>query len=220
VKLKIDLHVHTSHSPCALLKPSAIEGIALKRGLDGIAVTDHNTMDGYREIIGTSPSITVIPAEEIRTSQGEITGYFLQEPIPALLSPAETVREIRRQGGLVAIPHPFDTLRSSRISRKSLAGLTGSIDMIEVFNARDIRRSVDRELLASCLQHGAVPIVGSDAHLGIELGRACMVIEEFRSPAEFLDNLKTADSVARRSPLWVHLVTKCIKPFRKKKTGG
>ncbi len=212
--IKVDLHVHTSHSLCARLSPRQIEKAALRLGLGAVAITDHNTMAGAREMQAAVQSLKIICSEEIRTSQGEIIGYFLSEEIPPGLTPQETVARIRSQGGLVAVPHPFDRLRSSRLRKLAIETLVGSIDMIEVFNARNMFIQEDRELLNRVLSAGAVPIAASDAHLPIEIGRACMVMEDFSTPQEFLDHLRNARIVARKSPLWVHLVTKVMRNYR------
>jgi len=212
--IKVDLHVHTSHSLCARLSPRQIEKAALRLGIGAVAITDHNTMAGAREMQAAVQSLKIICAEEIRTAQGEIIGYFLQEEIPPGLSPQETVARIRAQGGLVAVPHPFDLLRSSRLQKPALEALVGSIDMIEIFNARNMFIEEDRGLLERVLAAGAVPIVASDAHLPIEIGRACMEMEDFSTPQEFLEHLRRARIVARKSPLWVHLVTKVMRKYR------
>jgi len=206
--------VHTSHSLCARLSPRQIEKAALRLGIGAVAITDHNTMAGVREMQAAVQSLKIICAEEIRTAQGEIIGYFLSEEIPPGLTPQETVARIRSQGGLVAVPHPFDRLRSSRLRKLAIETLVGSIDMIEVFNARNMFIQEDRELLNRVLSAGAVPIAASDAHLPIEIGRACMVMEDFSTPQEFLDHLRNARIVARKSPLWVHLVTKVMRNYR------
>jgi len=219
MKLKIDLHVHTNHSQCACIRPEEIEQTALKRGLDGVAITDHNTIDGAREVLLYAKTIKVIIAEEIKTTRGEIIGYFLQERIPPLLSPIETIHEIRRQGGVVSIPHPFDRLRSSRIQRDALEEIIDKVDMIEVFNARDIIIDKNEHIIEKAVSNNAVKAVGSDAHLKNEVGRAYMIMEDFSSPQEFLNNLTAAQSVSRSSPVWVHLVTKFLKLLRKKKAG-
>ena len=213
--IKVDLHVHTSHSLCARLSPRQIEKAALRLGLGAVAITDHNTMAGAREMQAAVQSLKIICSEEIRTSQGEIIGYFLSEEIPPGLTPQETVARIRAQGGLVAVPHPFDLLRSSRLEKPAIEALVGSIDMIEIFNARNMFIQEDRDLLNRMLAAGAVPIAASDAHLPIEIGRACMVMEDFSTPQEFLDHLHSARIVARKSPLWVHLVTKVMRKYRK-----
>ncbi len=215
MRIKADLHVHTSRSACARLSPRQIAAAARKAGISVIAITDHNTMAGVRDMEAEEPGIRLIRAEEIRTSRGELTGYFLSEEIPPGLSPRETIDRIRGQGGLVAVPHPFDRLRSSRLEARALADLIGSIDMIETFNARNIFLQEDGELLERVLAAGALPIAGSDAHLPVEVGRACMELEDFSTPREFMHSLQGAAVVARPSPLWVHGVTKLLKLQRK-----
>jgi len=215
MKIKVDLHVHTSHSLCARLSPKQIEAAARRLGIAAIAITDHNTMAGAREVQAAVHSLKIICAEEIRTTQGEIIGYFLQKEIPPGLSPQGTVARIREQGGLVAVPHPFDRLRSSRLRKPAIEALMGSIDMIEIFNARNMFIEEDRDLLARVLAAGAVPIAASDAHLPIEIGRACMEMEDFSTPQEFLANLRNASIMARKSPLWVHMATKVLRNYRK-----
>ncbi len=218
MKLKTDLHVHTNYSFCALLKTDEIESVALKHGLNCVAITDHNTIEGALEVQSCAKTVKVIVGEEIMSSQGEITGYFLKEKIPPLLSPIETIKEIKKQGGLVSIPHPFDRLRSSRIKREALESILSEIDMIEVFNARDILTLVDNSLVERAIQNRAVPIVSSDAHLKIEVGRAYMIMDDFNTQEEFFQNLKTAQKVLRKSPFWVHMATKIIRFYKKKKT--
>lgn len=215
MKIKVDLHVHTSYSLCARLSPKQIETAALRCGISAVAITDHNTMAGARDVQAAVHSLKIICAEEIRTTQGEIIGYFLQKEIPPGLSPQETVALIREQGGLVAVPHPFDRLRSSRLQKPAIEALMGSIDMIEIFNARNMFIDENPDLLARVLAAGAVPIAASDAHLPIEIGRACMEMKDFTTPREFLNHLRCATIVARKSPLWVHLATKALRSYRR-----
>lgn len=215
MKIKIDLHVHTHYSRCSALKPERIEKIALQRGLDALAITDHNTLQGARAVAACARSIKIIAGEEIRTACGELIGYFLQEEVPPGLSPQETIDEIRRQGGIVSVPHPFDRLRSSRMQQDALASIINQIDMIETFNARDILTRRNGRLLTLAREAGVVPVVSSDAHLGIEIGRAYVIIDDFSSPREFLQNLRSAERISRKSPLWVHLATKIIRTYKK-----
>jgi hypothetical protein len=215
MQIKVDLHVHTSHSLCARLSPQQIERAALRLCIGAVAITDHNTMAGARDVQAAVHSLKIICGEEIRTDRGEIIGYFLRKEIPPGLSPRETVERIREQGGLVAVPHPFDRLRSSRLRKPAIEAIMGSIDMIEIFNARNMFIEEDRELLDRVLAAGAVPIAASDAHLPIEVGRACMEMEDFSTPQEFLAHLRHAGIMARKSPLWVHLVTKVMRKYRR-----
>ena len=70
MKLKIDLHVHTNHSQCALIRPEEIEKTALKRGLHAVAVTDHNTIDGAREVLSFAKTIKIIAQRTLQTKIG------------------------------------------------------------------------------------------------------------------------------------------------------
>jgi len=214
MSFKIDLHVHTSYSPCSNLSLRTIETVARKRGLDGIAITDHNTIAGALELKSRAAQLLVIVAEEIRTREGEIIGYFLTDTIPPALSVRETIQEIKRQGGLVSIPHPFDTLRTSRLGRAALEEIISEVDMIEIFNSRDLLQQTDSEFIEEFKKKGVVPVVGSDAHQRWEIGKSYMIMEKFSSPQEFLANLRTAQSVYKKSPFWVHLVTKVVKQFK------
>jgi predicted metal-dependent phosphoesterase TrpH len=214
MSFKIDLHVHTSYSPCSNLSLRSIENVARKRGLDGIAITDHNTIEGALELKSRASQLLVIVAEEIKTREGEILGYFLTDRIPPALSVRETIQEIRRQGGLVSIPHPFDTLRTARLGRAALEEIISEVDMIEIFNSRDLLQNTDAEFIEAWKNKGVVPVVGSDAHQRWEIGKSYMIMEEFNSPQEFLANLRTAQSVYKKSSFWAHLVTKIVKQFK------
>ena len=111
MKINIDLHVHTKYSRCAFLDPAVIEPLALKQGLDAVAVTDHNTITGALEVKRLAKKITVIVGEEIKTSKGEIIGYFLGEHIPPFLSPEETIKKISFQSWYV----PFGNINSGDV---------------------------------------------------------------------------------------------------------
>ena len=105
-RLRLDLHSHTWYSHDSLLKPEHFVAACLAKGINCIAVTDHNEVDGAKAVARLAP-FKVIVGEEIRTRDGEISGLFLKHRIPPNLSAEETIREIRRQKGLVYIPHPF-----------------------------------------------------------------------------------------------------------------
>lgn len=88
--IKVDLHVHTYRSPDSLALPEDILRWARRRGIDRVAVTDHNALDVALEMRRRWPQ-AVLVGEEIKSTQGEIIGLFLEEEIPAGLSPRETV---------------------------------------------------------------------------------------------------------------------------------
>ena len=110
--IEVDLHMHTDHSPDCATPVEVLLETARDRGLGAIAITDHNEVSGAiaaREIAEEMDGIKVIVAEEVKTAeQGEVIGLFIEEKIPRGMTMAETIAEIRRQGGLVYVPHPFD----------------------------------------------------------------------------------------------------------------
>jgi len=215
MRFKIDLHVHTAHSACSAFLPVRnIEKIALRRGLNGIAITDHNSIEGALELKAMARQIQVIVAEEIKTREGEIIGYFLSEHIPPGLPVKETILEIRRQGGMVSIPHPFDTLRTSRITREALEEIIAEVDMLETFNSRDVFQKPDTEFIEKSKRLGVIPVAGSDAHQPWEIGKSYAIMDAFNTPREFLAALRTAQFITRKSSIWVHIITKITRQFK------
>src|SRR6185437_13791245 len=101
-----------------------------------IAITDHNEVSGALEARERADGIKVIVAEEVKTAdQGEVIGLFIEEKIPRGMTLEETIAEIKRQGGLVYVPHPFDRMHSVP-DYEHLLAVVEDIDALEVFNAR------------------------------------------------------------------------------------
>ena len=105
-ELCFDFHIHSKFSYDSLLSPKRIVRVAKKRGLDGIAITDHDTIKGALEASKFNDSIYVIIGSEIRTEKGDVIGLFLNEEITSKYFD-EVVDEIKSQGGLVVLPHPY-----------------------------------------------------------------------------------------------------------------
>lgn len=183
-----------------------------RKKLHGVAITDHNTIRGALRIKEIA-SFKVIVGEEIKTREGEITGYFLEEEIPSELSPEETIMRIKSQNGLVCIPHPFDRLRRSKLFFQALERIKNEIDMIEVLNARNVFSKDNERALTFVKQNGFVKIAGSDAHTKYEIGNGYIEIKDFDSPREFLENLKNCKIYGKKSSLFFHGITKYIKLY-------
>ena len=176
--VRFDLHVHTHHSFDCLTRPEQLVEVVQRNGLTGIAVTDHNAIEGALHLRDVAP-FPVIVGEEVETTHGEIAGLFLGEWIPPRLSPQETIDRIKAQGGLVYITHPLAHGVPSRIRQRVLREILPQVDLIEGFNARvplpaDDRRV--RELAGEC----GIPLgAGSDAHFAAEVGRGYVELEPF-----------------------------------------
>ncbi len=212
--LRADLHLHTNASPDSQVTPEALVKTCQKKGINCIAVTDHNTMDGVAAVERIA-QFKVIPAEEIKTSEGEIIGYFLKEAIPARLSPEETVTRIKAQGGLVAVPHPFDRLRREPLREAALRRVLPQIDIIEALNARVTIAGHNRKAAEFAGEHGLACSAGSDAHSLMELGTAYVEMPEFETPAEFLESLREGTLCGGRSIPLVHLISTWAKVQRR-----
>src|SRR5262249_24810335 len=158
-----DLHMHTDHSPDCATPAGVLLETAKARGLGAIAITDHNEISGAleaEEIAARVGGIKVIVAEEVKTAhQGEVIGLFLRERIERGMSMKETIAEIRRQGGLVYVPHPFDRLHSVP-DYEHLIEIVDEIDILEVFNPRVAFSSFNEEAVRFARKYAIVPGAG------------------------------------------------------------
>jgi len=128
------MHVHSKYSHDGVLEPETIIKTAKKRGLRGVAITDHNTIMGALNAKKHKTSdFEVVIGSEIKTERGEIIGLFLQKDIVSRKA-YEVIKEVKDQGGIVVVPHPFDKLRKTRFILKDED--VRLIDCIEVFNSR------------------------------------------------------------------------------------
>ncbi len=211
--MKIDLHTHTFCSRDCCNQYDRIMAAVQGAGLDGIAVTDHNEFRGALELQKRAPFL-VIPAEEIKTSAGEIIGLFLQEWIPPGLEPLETVHRIHLQGGLAYVPHPFDEIRGSRLQRWALDLVRPHIDILEVFNARNALPIFNTRALAYAQHYGILAGAGSDAHTYNEYGHAYVDIPPFANAQEFLQSMRQGTWRGRLSSPLVHMRTRLDRTLK------
>jgi predicted metal-dependent phosphoesterase TrpH len=204
--IRADLHTHTHYSPDSLLSPRLLVRMAKERGMDCIAVTDHNTVRGglaVREIA----DFQVIVGEEVRTAEGEVLGLFLTEDVPRGLSAKETIARIREQGGVAGVPHPFDSLRSA-LHITAMRELMDQIDFIEALNARIIFGMHNKLAVEFARRHGKPMSAASDAHSGREVGRAYVEMRPFGTSAEFLESLRGGSLVGRLSSPLIHMLSR------------
>lgn len=201
--LKADLHIHTEYSMDCDTPLEKIINRCLELGINCITIADHGTIEGALKMQKLAP-FTVIVAEEILTHHGEIMGIFLKEPISSGQSVEETLSQIRAQGGLVSIPHPFDTVRGSALNSKITEEIVEQIDVIEVFNARSpfLRSSTKARAFAE--KHGIAKSAGSDAHTPHEIGNAYVEMPEFKGKDDFLQALNQGKIFGHRTNPLTH----------------
>ncbi|MAS34446.1 MAG: histidinol-phosphatase [Anaerolineaceae bacterium] len=214
-KWKVDLHSHTLWSKDCVTRFETILRLCEQRGIDRIAITDHNTADGALAMQALAPD-RVIVGEEIMTTQGELLAYFVRETIPAGLTPEETIRQLRNQGAVISVSHPFDRLRKGAWQPDDLSRIMDKVDAIEIFNARCMFASDNDKAIDFARQHGLTGTTGSDAHIRPEYGRAMTQLRPFANdPEDFLDALQSATYIQRLSGHYVHFGSKAAKWAKK-----
>jgi len=201
VCLKFDMHVHTNYSD-STGKIGEIFDVANKKGLDGIAITDHDTFEGVKAALKIKSNILVIPGEEIHTQKGEILAYGITEAIPPHLPLKETIHLVHKQKGLVFIPHPTVPLIGNY---KHPEVQIANIDGLEVFTAMipfaDYYASKN---IAIAKRRGLPMIAGSDSHNPETVGDSYTIINS-KDPSipSILQALRTGNTeiFCQSSPL-------------------
>lgn len=186
--MKIDLHCHSYYSNDGISSPEKLLKTALKKGLDGIALTDHNTTAGWKKAIEAAKKLNavLILGQEIELKRdgktiGEILGYFLKEEINPEGKNIETIiQEIKKQGGIAIIPHPFYWIKPF----KDLEKYKNLIDGIEVFNSRSQTKRGNIKSFEFAQKNNLPLTAGSDAHSCFDIGNAYLEAKA-KSPEEF-----------------------------------
>lgn len=210
--MKVDLHCHTEASPDCNTPLELFPVRCRERGVSVQAITDHNVIWGaqkLREMMeeqaqASGRFLTIIVGEEVSTTEGEIIGLFLKEPIGAGLTPEEVVARIKAQGGLVLLPHGFDPLKRWRLRPQALLRIADSIDIVETFNTRISRPRWNRAAVTWAEERGVLMSAGSDAHTLADVGSAWVEVpaRPINGPQDLLSALAGGVPVGE----WTHPV--------------
>ncbi len=185
--IKIDLHTHSILSPDGGLSENDYKSLFQHKALNVIAVTDHNSLK-YAQQLQKKLGNKIIVGEEVCSKQGEIIGLFLTDEIPAGLTAAETVKQIKKQNGVVCIPHPFETVRQG-ISKNVLDEIIEDVDLIEVFNGRSLQTNMRKFALDATREYAKVGVANSDAHCRLGIGRTYNLISTMPTKKSLVDLL-------------------------------
>ncbi len=209
--MKYDLHIHSKYSSDGVLDPERIVRIAMKRGLNGIAITDHNTIKGgLKAKKYENADFTVIVGSEISTERGEIIGLFLEEEVKST-NVQEVITEIKEQNGIIVIPHPFDELRHSAFHPAEEDAKF--IDCVEGFNSRCVYQKYNKKAVEFGIKHNLMITAGSDAHFANEIGNAGIITETEDVREALMKN--EVQIFGKRSLLVNQVGTKVLKLWRK-----
>ena len=196
---KVDFHTHSVASPDGGIKPEEYV-LALENGtLDYIAITDHNTVKLALEL-HDSLGEHIIVGEEIASTQGEIVGLYLVEPIRSGMNALATARAITAQGGLVYIPHPLETVRKG-VTRETLDVLAKEIDIVEIHNGRAVVQNRGPQAATWARMSGKAMAASSDAHGARGLGSTYTMLPEPPNVKTLVTSLAQAHYVLNRPSL-------------------
>ena len=194
--MRVDLHLHSNYSHDGQSSLEELVQRCAASGLDRIALTDHNTIEGALDLARLAPELTIV-GEEAKTREGEVIGLFITRRLPPYLRPEEVMDLIHDMGGLTYIPHPFDRRRAN-FRPERMVELAERIDIIETYNAW-CEPAANQAAARFAADLGTVTATGSDAHAASELGRSWMEMDEYSSPEDFLDKLRHARHVVTAS---------------------
>ena len=185
-------------------------------GLGLVAITDHNNIRGALEARERG-GIPVIVGEEINSSKGDVIGLFLEEDIPPQLTPLETVKRVKDQGGLVGIPHPFDCIRPTAMGLQSLTEVLPWVDFLEGYNAHTMLARDNRKGMEFAAQHSVPTVSCSDSHSALELGRTYTEVPSTElewTPEGLMRAIRNGRCVGQRPSPWL-LMTPAFAKIRK-----
>ncbi|MDD3792316.1 MAG: CehA/McbA family metallohydrolase [Candidatus Bathyarchaeota archaeon] len=179
MRIKADLHVHTTYSKDSVITPKELVYYAKQKGLNAVAVTDHNYLEGAYEI-AKKTDFLIIPGVEVSSSDGHIVALNVKELIPRGFSAAETVELIHRAGGVAIACHPHVYFKGCLRDK-----VCSSFDAIEVINARafPFNNSV-KKAEETAQRLGLSKVAGTDADYGPQIGYAYTIIETLEPTVE------------------------------------
>jgi len=173
--LKIDFHVHTCYSDDCSISLRDVIAYSKRKGLDGVAITDHNTIRGALKLLESNDEIIVIPGIEVSTEAGHILGINVTRPIPRGLSIEETTEKIHEAGGIAIAAHPSAIYKGG--IGLNVKMLSQGIDAVEVINSSVLPFFLLNLLSRKLACRAMLPQTGgSDSHLPETIGLAYTIV--------------------------------------------
>jgi predicted metal-dependent phosphoesterase TrpH len=194
--LRVDLHLHSHYSHDGRSSIAQLIERARECGLDRLALTDHNVVEGALKFAEAAPELAIV-GEEAKTMEGEVIGLFITGRIPPFRAAEEALDLVHEMGGLTYIPHPLDRSRS-HFDEERIVELANRIDIIETYNPW-CDASANQAAARLAEELGKVTATGSDAHAIEELGRSWMEMDDYEGTQDFLEKLRRARHIVTAS---------------------
>lgn len=199
--LKTVFHVHTDYSDDSENSVDHLLESARRHQIDCLAVTDHDTIEGAEALAAQAgPDLKVIVGQEISTTEGHLIGLFLHEPVEPKLSPRRTAEAIKNQGGLIVVPHPFNTLFGCSL-REAVFDIIDLLDLVEISNAQNLLPYPNRKAEQLARRFDFPGLVGVDCHHRDSVNSCYQYLAPFDGPASFLASSRRARIVRGRHSL-------------------
>lgn len=201
--LRFDLHVHTDYSRDGMNSVEEVLKAAAAAGLDGVAITDHNTAAGARHALevvdSVAPGLLAIPGEEVTTRSGHLIVLGITQDITPGMSVDDTITEAKRLGGTIVVPHPYNRPRHGM-------AIPEGADAVEVYNSRFVFGVHNRIAKKRAQELGLPEVAGSDAHQASLVGSAVTCIEAKKDIKAVLDAIKKGKTsvIAKKTPLYIY----------------
>jgi predicted metal-dependent phosphoesterase TrpH len=203
--VRIDLHVHTfPKSPCSVIDPGALMEEAVRIGLDGFCLTEHQVLwnlDEVKQLAGDR-GIKIFRGNEITTAQGDVLVFGLEEEIQGIITVQELQEKVKAAGAFSIAAHPF---RGFKVFGLGQLGLTLDqackkkilqfVDAVEIRNSR-VTDKENEVAYQVCQRLGLAGTAGSDAHHLDALGTWVTVFEkDIQSETDLVAELRAGNFI-------------------------
>jgi predicted metal-dependent phosphoesterase TrpH len=211
--VRAELHCHTRFSKDSLTEIQDLVNTCRKKGIQRLAITDHNTIEGALQAYQLAPDLVIV-GEEVMTQRGELLAFFMTKAIPRGLEPEKAITLLHEQGAFISVSHPFDAVRNGAWKLEDLEKIASQVDAIETFNSRCSSSRVNQQALDFARNHGLAGTAGSDAHTLWEVGKATLTLEAFSNAAELRKVLGKARGDLVLSPFYVHIASSYARMYK------